>query len=711
MSSLSSLKIANVTIKNYRTYYGEKQPIEFSTDSKKSVTVIHGISGRGKTSLLNAIHWCIYGKEKNDAKQKKETSEGLVHSYAIDTLELGHENNMFVKVVMVDENDTVVFEIEREIIFKKINSNQDEEWNEDIQAVIPACIKTEVKATFGYRDVDTDELIRIQSLEGIKDRLEAIFPEILSSYVLFDAELLRQFEAQNEDKLVKKGIENITGLPLIYSAIKNIDRENKKTINSNVSDTAQFKSLASNIDRVEKEIEQKEKDNTKNQLIVDANQKEINEITTFLIKNDDEEISKRETIIQARRNDIKDLASKVIQVQDELRNTLFENLSNYYLRKSFTKVNERFSKWTEQGLMPSRFLKESLQSLLDDKLCICERPLGEHEEVYREKIRIAIKKVYEAAMGSEIGKIRVSIENILDETDENNSKLIKENYANLKLNLIKYRTTRASLVSEDKMAGQNSTTNIHDINTEKQAKRHRLEKVNDTNKIQINGNEFKLNLYKKLLKEHVQEYDKLKKVQVKDTYAQNKINLADFALKILGQSSETLFKDFKDKVEKTTQEYFLKIAPQKEEFYGVEIDDKSFAIRTLRAKNKEKSPSQGQAHSLGLAYISGIRSVMKKNYFMIIDSPFHNISQESKLLACVDLPKNLDATQITFFCTNTEYRGKIEGDDLSEEIDSARNVLKLNNLLGAEYNLVESQLKKINDQVYRDTNIVRIPNL
>ena len=200
--------------------------------------MIHGISGRGKTSLLNAIHWCIYGKEKNDVKQKKETSEGLVHSYALDTLEVGKEENMFVRVIMVDEDDRIVFEIEREIIFKKINSNNDEGWNDDIQAVIPTSIQTETKATFGFRDIDTDELVRIQSLDGIKDRLEVIFPEILSSYVLFDAELLRQFEEQNEDKLVKKGIETITGLPLINSAIKNIEKENRKTTNSNVSEKA-----------------------------------------------------------------------------------------------------------------------------------------------------------------------------------------------------------------------------------------------------------------------------------------------------------------------------------------------------------------------------------------------------------------------------------------------------------------------------------------
>jgi DNA sulfur modification protein DndD len=709
MSSLSSLKISNITIKNYRTYYGEKPPIEISTDSKKPVTVIHGISGRGKTSLLNAIHWCIYGKEKNDVKQKKETSEGLVHSYALDTLEVGKEENMFVRVIMVDEDDRIVFEIEREIIFKKINSNDDEGWNDDIQAVIPTSIQTETKATFGFRDIDTDELVRIQSLDGIKDRLEVIFPEILSSYVLFDAELLRQFEEQNEDKLVKKGIETITGLPLINSAIKNIEKENRKTTNSNVSEKAEFKSLGNNIERLEKEIDSKEKENKKYQEKYDANLKEIKEITTFLIKNDDEAISKREEEIKIRDKEIKDLGNNVDNTKHEMSRTIFENLSNYYLRKSFLKVNERFEKWTEQGLIPSRFTKEALQSLLDDKMCVCERPLGEHEEDHREKIAKAIQKVYEAAMGTEIGKIRASIENILEDTDDQNSPLRKEEYNKNKTDLAKYRTARSAKTSENKKAKEDYDPNIHDKNTVKQIRRSKLEKENDKNKTEISGNELKLKIYKDKLKISMHEYARFKKVEVKDTFAKNKINLADYAEKILRQSSETLFKDFKDKVEKTTQEYFLEIAPQKEEFYGVEIDDESFAIRTLRAKDKEKTPSQGQAHSLGLAYISGIRSVMKQNYFMMIDSPFHNISQESKLLACVDLPTKLGSTQITFFCTNTEYRGKIEEDELSEEIDSARNVLKENNLLGAEYNLADSVLAEINGQKYRDTNVVRIP--
>ena len=221
----------------------------------------------------------------------------------------------------------------------------------------------------------------------------------------------------------------------------------------------------------------------------------------------------------------------------DMTRTIFENLTNYYLRKSFVKVNQRFEKWTEQGLIPSRFTKEALQSLLDDKMCVCERPLGEHEEDNREKIAKAIQKVYEAAMGTEIGKIRGSIENILDDTDEQNSPLRKNEYDGFKTNLAKYRTTRSDLISENKKAKEDYDPNIHDKNTVKQARRHKLEKENDTHKTKISGNDLKLNVYKSKLKTSNIEYAKFTKIEVKDTFAKNKISLADYAEKILKKSS------------------------------------------------------------------------------------------------------------------------------------------------------------------------------
>jgi len=251
-------------------------------------------------------------------------------------------------------------------------------------------------------------------------------------------------------------------------------------------------------------------------------------------------------------------------------------------------------------------------------------------------------------------------------------------------------------------------SNLHDTVTSKLQERTKLEKdesrlVGENTRSQIFIDKLQPNLNKAK-----EDEVKMKKDAIKNEIIQNQITLSDFAEKILSIASEELFKKFKKEVTEETQKYFLEIAPQADEFEGIQIDDNSFAITAVRSKNKGKKISQGQAHALGLSYISGIRSIMQRNYFMMIDSPFHNISQESKLLACKYIPENLGSTQITFFTTDTEYRGSVESDQFGQKVDSVRNELKNNGLLGIEYNLVDLSLGDISGEKYRDTNIMEV---
>lgn len=49
-------------LNNYRYYYGE-QELVFSTTPEKNVVVIKGDNGAGKSNILNAMTWCLYGTE------------------------------------------------------------------------------------------------------------------------------------------------------------------------------------------------------------------------------------------------------------------------------------------------------------------------------------------------------------------------------------------------------------------------------------------------------------------------------------------------------------------------------------------------------------------------------------------------------------------------------------------------------------------------
>lgn len=52
--------LKSITMKNFRQYKG-KQHVEFSCENERNVTVILGNNTSGKTTLLQAFNWCLYG--------------------------------------------------------------------------------------------------------------------------------------------------------------------------------------------------------------------------------------------------------------------------------------------------------------------------------------------------------------------------------------------------------------------------------------------------------------------------------------------------------------------------------------------------------------------------------------------------------------------------------------------------------------------------
>lgn len=53
--------IQGIEMYNFRQYVG-KQSIEFSIDKEKNVTVLIGVNTSGKTTIIRAFEWCLYGK-------------------------------------------------------------------------------------------------------------------------------------------------------------------------------------------------------------------------------------------------------------------------------------------------------------------------------------------------------------------------------------------------------------------------------------------------------------------------------------------------------------------------------------------------------------------------------------------------------------------------------------------------------------------------
>ena len=60
-----------IEITNFRPFYGT-QKVNFGYNDEENLTIILANNGSGKTSLVNAFTWCLYGEELHDVRDKSE---------------------------------------------------------------------------------------------------------------------------------------------------------------------------------------------------------------------------------------------------------------------------------------------------------------------------------------------------------------------------------------------------------------------------------------------------------------------------------------------------------------------------------------------------------------------------------------------------------------------------------------------------------------
>ena len=68
------MRLLQLKMANFRQFFGEAT-LEFSSDDQSMVTIVHGENGVGKTTVLNAIHWCLYGHTLGDFEEPGSIGE------------------------------------------------------------------------------------------------------------------------------------------------------------------------------------------------------------------------------------------------------------------------------------------------------------------------------------------------------------------------------------------------------------------------------------------------------------------------------------------------------------------------------------------------------------------------------------------------------------------------------------------------------------
>jgi|SaaInlStandDraft_5_1057022.scaffolds.fasta_scaffold08929_2 DNA sulfur modification protein DndD len=630
---------------NFRQFYSDATVIEFSTDIDKNITLIHGENGIGKTTILNAILWCLYEKLTHDFENPDE----------LICLQSLKEGNKSCRVELNFEYEGKEYLAQRSLQ----NSNK-------------SLFKLFEVSNSNYSDVPNPKAF-----------INSILPDDMAEYFFFHGEGISNINAKKSGEKFKRAIRDILGFRLAETAVEDLKEINRKWT----------KELA-NLQNLSKE---------QSQLI--GKKKNIEEkITILKVKqiqlSDDEEINQNDLnkVLGDLRN-CSNLDAKTLQKEIDILTSRGNRVESIINQLNVDKqgliqkygwiifgqklAHEGLGFIDEQSLkakLPAPYDETLVKDLIKDGKCICGRELNPGTDEYSKVISL-VEKADNAVIRSKLMKSRSAGTNMKGRFSDFLSGLEK-----IEKNLTKQDTDKRDISHElvekqetlDGIAGE-----VDEVKKLEQSKNNCTSALSVINQ-KIGSNDRSLGI----LNSELQTTDlKLKKFGAEDvrisrltghqSYAQELIELCGVKLDQYEKDSKlTIAK----KVNETLQEFSRKD-------FKVKVGD-DFSFYLVREDGHRVAKSKGENLLLNLSFVSALiefaqmRSGASGDFLVsgttapfVIDAPFGELDNTYKRATAEFLPKR--SRQLIFLLSSSHWIGTVNE--------------TINKKIGSEYVLVSSK--------------------
>jgi DNA sulfur modification protein DndD len=632
------MRIKQIKINNFGPFYGEHQ-LDFPSD-ENGVYIIHGDTGQGKTSLLRAILWGLYGKVigHND---KEIPLTSLLNWSAL------AEYNLAFSV-------TIFFCLEGKecVLTRKTSSSAhiDKRYASGMECYL-------VKD--GQPIADTPEKVRFE--------IEKILPFDVSRFFFFDGEMLVKYEELLDQdsrsmRIMRDSIEHILGIPYLktarddlYEVKKRMERDKAKLVKGlggeNYVDLAEdYQTLCEEIERKRdtiKNLQQQE-----NSLGEEVAEKKREETRIKSIKENalrrreiDGEIQRLQLLFDAEKAKLKNLNSRLYK-------TVLSRIADGLIAKLQIKHDSLWKKYLRKQELISR-KKELEQGIRKQKCELCgtilnQTKLGELE--------------------SDLAGIRITIEELTEIPQPN---MIYETSAKyletMKLNLTKaseYREIDSKTVKiEYEIARQKALLKQVEqqlINVDEQEP-FRLETqiqngIQEIGRLQGEQSSLEKQLVDDLTlqSELDQRLAGINKEEL--TILSKRVDCVKYLLEIFEEAIQVYRDEKRKEVEKEATEIFRSLRLKKEfsklsinENFGLSIVTKNGTIL-----NKAEWRSAGEEQIVALSLIGALNKCAKTKAPIFMDAPFGKIDIPHGQRILSYLPDM--AEQVAVFVTDREYR-------------------------------------------------------
>ena len=641
------MRLLSIKCNNYRQY--KDLELKFSHKKEFDIHIIEASNGVGKTNLLNALNWCLYGDEphKPDASVRDsgsihlEVSNDSLPIYNVETLKEVQSQqleNLTVQVDVVIEKNGVVYTFERKQIFSSRTAMA-------IGRNIVSC---------SYR-ANTGETIFIESTDDVSALVESMLPQNIREYFYFDGEQLLNYFDDSKKKNIKEnvyGIAQINGLAKVRKHITNVLADYKKELGK-INPAIQKKQAE--IQKIEEEYNSKLAIIQKTKAEIKIAEQEIKKANSFISGR--ERVADKNEVFESNKKLLENYKNNLCQLYQERENLIKKYTPLIFLYKTNKSVNEYVEQRAKKddtfvNIRPDD-IRESLQSCkcklcgdeLSDKQILQMQHLLERLQgnVSVQKITAFAPKIRKALIIQYYAQEKESILNSIEQQNQQIKELEVQN----------------DILYQEIVAFGDGALNDITLNMQKKKdfENKRIKCVKDLGIYETHAQEL-ANILKKAKNELDGANKEIAKKEVLARYAE----FAQNAQQIIDKVINDIANFNRNNIAERTNQVFQQLIWKKNTYSRIELSEEY----SLKLYSKEDnlscldSCSAAERELLALAFTLAVHEVSGFNSFLLIDTPVGRVSDMNRNNFAQVLLDVSKTKQIILAVTPSEYSDELK---------------------------------------------------
>jgi len=656
-------------MKNFRQYRDTQ--IDFSRSPSKNITIIQGANGAGKTNIMNAITWCLFGKELHiDSKYA-----GLP---IVNTTTLAESKDeiceMAVEIQFIQSNGKKLL-VNRTCQYKKgKNGNLTE-----IRSAHSLTVMSEAERDWGYPLYSDEAQYRIDNL----------IPPSIEEYFFFDGERMDHYFKENTGRDIKDAVFKISQLELFerlidhLSARRNDFLRTAKGLNPKASELRDMLELQTRSLETDK-VELQELTDHKNEA-----ERLEREFSEKLKNSSAEHIQSLGELRDNLGSEVEHLKNEIEEIEEERLGLLHHNMPIIFSFEALAKTKAMIDSRREAGMIPPPYRTIFISNLLKKGKCLCGSDIttkDEYSAERRKKVELYLEESALSDMSNDLIESNAHIQRLMESITDFPEEVVR---IGKKLKSLQdSKNTKEEKI--EKISQEIKESNLENIKIwEEERSKHEHEMKYLEDKIAVKRNQMErrgnmIRAYRSELKKELEKEKRHKWLLEVEAFCDKGIKCAE-------EVRDTIMESMKKEIEEKTSRQFLSLIWKKETYNAVKIDkDYNISVQHVSGMEGLGTLSAGEREVCALSFMAALNSVSGFEVPLLVDTPLARISTEPSRSIAENLPNYLKGKQLTLLVTEKEFSSEVQ-----EALSGAVGKVYVINVEEKEHgNLAEVELVK-----------------